>query len=154
METTKVTKKRLNRLSYFLDLLILSPAFVLGIAIGRVPASLDRSSSEIGLIFIAQIISLLLVIPLVVWTVRRLHDLGKSGWFSLFLIPPGTIFLLIYLFVASYDKNENNKWGEHSEGLRLFGIEAKNLWRFILIILVVFFMLLLCTIQYEIYSNL
>lgn len=154
MQATKTSRKRLNNISYFLNVLLLFPVLVLGISVGRVPSTEAHTTGEMGLIFIIQSISLLLIIPLAVWSVRRLHDIGKSGWFALFLIPPATIFLLIYLCAAGYDKSENSKWGEHSEKLRLFGIEITNVWRSIAAFTVIAATFLLGFIFYAAYADL
>ena len=59
------------------------------------------------------IYSLVVLIPGLAVAVRRLHDLGKSGWMLLLaLIPPiGAIWLLV-LF-ATNSKEGANKWGEN-----------------------------------------
>lgn len=154
MQATKTSRKRLNNISYFLNVLLLFPVLVLGVSLGRVSTAENLTDGEAGLIFIVQTISLLLVIPLVIWSIRRLHDIGKSGWFALFLIPPATMFLLVYLCAAGYDKSENSKWGERSDKLRLFGIEITNVWRSIAAFMVIAATILLGFIFYAAYADL
>jgi uncharacterized membrane protein YhaH (DUF805 family) len=89
---------------------------------------------------IARIVALLLVGIYIRFTVRRLHDAGRSGWFSFFLIPPATLFFLVYLFSAQ--ESETIKWGAPVSELRVFGIKA-NGWRIVGIILIAIFMLYL-----------
>lgn len=50
-----------------------------------------------------QVIALLHVVPMVTATVRRLHDVGASGWLILVALVPvlGPVFLLFYLIRAS-----------------------------------------------------
>lgn len=49
------------------------------------------------------------MIPLLAVTVRRLHDIGKSGWWFLIgFIPLGNIVLLVFTFL---DSGEDNKYG-------------------------------------------
>jgi uncharacterized membrane protein YhaH (DUF805 family) len=134
-------------------MLVTVPVLSIGTAVGR-SAEYVQYDEERGLAFIAQVISIALAAIVVVWTVRRLHDIGKTGWFSFLLIPPFTVFLWAYLLIANYDKNENNKWGNHSEKLRLFGIEATNLWRLFAIMTIVLLMTFLGFIFYSIYSSL
>ena len=59
------------------------------------------------------IYSLVVLIPGLAVTVRRLHDVGKSGWMLLLALIPliGAIWLLV-LF-ATNSKEGANKWGEN-----------------------------------------
>ena len=55
----------------------------------------------------------LFLIILLLLSIRRLHDIGKSGWWSLvLLIPIVNIFYLIYLFFKS-GENGKNKWNDN-----------------------------------------
>ncbi|WP_180081757.1 MULTISPECIES: DUF805 domain-containing protein [unclassified Acinetobacter] len=58
------------------------------------------------------IVALALFIPSFAAAVRRLHDTGRSGWWSLIALIPliGAILLIIWL--ASDTKQENNQWGQ------------------------------------------
>tara|TARA_B100000965_G_scaffold66975_1_gene52493 strand:- start:522 stop:914 length:393 start_codon:yes stop_codon:yes gene_type:complete len=57
------------------------------------------------------ICGLLHFIPGLALGVRRLHDLGKSGWFYLILLIP-FIGLILLLIIFCFDgKKEHNKWG-------------------------------------------
>lgn len=57
------------------------------------------------------IVALGLFIPSLAVAVRRLHDIGKSGWWYLICLIPiiGSILLIIWL--ATETKQENNQWG-------------------------------------------
>lgn len=136
METNKKSS-RLNKKSYLANLIFFLPAISFGINLGN-----SKSDNEFytGMIVIAQMISLVLVTLFVIVTIHRLHDANRRGWYSFALIPPFTIFLLCYLLVATDEKA--NKWGDHPEGLTMFGIKAKG-WRFIPIVLIAIFMLYL-----------
>lgn len=54
------------------------------------------------------LISLVLAIPGLALTVRRLHDIGKSGWFVLISLVPlvGAILLIVWL-VKDGDEDDN-----------------------------------------------
>ena len=56
-------------------------------------------------------------LPALSLVVRRLHDVGKSGWFYLLILIPiiGWIWLLV-LYCTEGDK-ENNKWGPDPKAL-------------------------------------
>ena len=57
------------------------------------------------------IYSLLILVPTLAVSVRRLHDIGKSGWMLLVALIPliGAIWLLILFCKDS--QIEENKWG-------------------------------------------
>jgi len=60
---------------------------------------------------ISMILALGLVVPSIAVLVRRLHDVGKSGWMVLISLIPiiGTIWLLVLLFTDS--QRETNEYG-------------------------------------------
>ena len=69
-----------------------------------ISVALSYIGGSIGLIFISTIYSFAVIIPSIAVGVRRMHDVGKSGWFV--LIP---IYNLI-LAVTEGDKGDN-KYG-------------------------------------------
>jgi uncharacterized membrane protein YhaH (DUF805 family) len=83
--------------------------FVLfNIILGIVAAIIDKGilGSEMGLIGI--IVSLALLIPGIAVGVRRLHDLGKSGWWLLVaLIPLIGAIILIWWFIQEGTPGDN-----------------------------------------------
>ena len=60
---------------------------------------------------IGNLYSLAVLLPSLGVLVRRLHDVGKRGWFFLIILIPliGFIWLLILLFRDS--QQGENKWG-------------------------------------------
>ncbi len=65
-----------------------------------------------GLIYgIITLYSLATAIPSLAVLVRRIHDIGKSGWSLLIGFIPivGTLIVLVWLFTDS--QQGNNKWG-------------------------------------------
>ena len=68
------------------------------------------------LIFIISLLYFLLIfIPLLSVSIRRLHDIGYSGWYLLISFIPflGQIFL-IFLFLKDSERGKN-KWGSYSK---------------------------------------
>lgn len=65
----------------------------------------------LGYGYIYMLYNLFVIIPGLAVSVRRLHDVGKSGWFLLIAFIPliGAIWLLV-LYVTDSDSG-NNKWG-------------------------------------------
>lgn len=57
--------------------------------------------------YIGYIVSLALLLPGVAIGVRRLHDVGKSGWFLLIALIPFGAFYLLYLFVQEGTSGSN-----------------------------------------------
>lgn len=133
MSTKTLNKKRMDRKSYLISMLFVFPLFIISTALGR---AYDYApyETEQGFASMARIVALTLMVVVVVWSIRRLHDIGRSGWFSLLLIPPATLFFVIYALVAPA-KNENNKWGDETTQVRVFGIKAKGVFRITSIVL-------------------
>lgn len=61
--------------------------------------------------YIPIAVILVVLLPLMAVTVRRLHDIGKSGWMILIgLIPIIGMLVLIYLYVQPSQPGAN-RWG-------------------------------------------
>ncbi|MFC6168875.1 DUF805 domain-containing protein [Acinetobacter terrestris] len=58
-----------------------------------------------------SITALGLFIPSLAVAVRRMHDIGKSGWLLLLSLIP-LIGLIVIFWLASETKQENNQWGQ------------------------------------------
>ena len=97
---------------FFLFSIIIS--FVLGIIDGVIGFGVG---TIMGMGILSGIYSLAVLIPGLAVSVRRLHDIGKSGWMLLILLIPliGIIWLLI-LFVINSDPGEN-KYGPNPKGV-------------------------------------
>ena len=90
--------------------------FVIAISLLIIP--FGNSETGLNIIFgIIVIYSLGLAIPIWAVTVRRLHDIGLSGWWSLLSFIPylGTVILLIMCCMDS--KPGSNKYGNNPKGL-------------------------------------
>lgn len=78
--------------------------FLLGIVI-----SIVFSFSENMSTIVSAIVSLALLLPGLGLSVRRLHDINKSGWWILVgLIPVAGIIILIVWFCKDSDPTDNN----------------------------------------------
>jgi uncharacterized membrane protein YhaH (DUF805 family) len=53
-----------------------------------------------------------LFIPSLAVAVRRLHDIGKSGWWYLIGLVPLIGFILLIIWFATETKQNNNEWGQ------------------------------------------
>ncbi len=78
-------------------------AFVLGLIGGL--------SGMVWVSYLAYIYSLVVLIPGLAVSVRRLHDVGKSGWFLLISLIPivGSIWLLVLM--CTDGQPGQNQWG-------------------------------------------
>ncbi|MDH6255682.1 uncharacterized membrane protein YhaH (DUF805 family) [Aurantimicrobium minutum] len=65
-----------------------------------------KSESFFG--FLGGLAALAIFLPSLAYSVRRLHDINKSGWFILFALIPlvGWIFLLVW-YVKDSDPTDN-----------------------------------------------
>ncbi|WP_237066774.1 DUF805 domain-containing protein [Microbulbifer guangxiensis] len=63
-----------------------------------------------GTLLFTSLYALALLIPNISITARRLHDIGKSGWWQLLALIPviGGIVLIVFLVM---DSEEENQWG-------------------------------------------
>lgn len=96
---------RINRSQYWL--FVLTALIVIAIA--------ARFTVHIPELNLWQIFVVLLLLPYISATVKRLHDIGKSGyWFLSVLVP---IFGWIYLFVLCVEngKEGKNRYGEEED---------------------------------------
>lgn len=59
---------------------------------------------------------LLMIVPTLAVTVRRLHDTNKSGWYYLLAFIPLVSIIIFVFMVIEGDKNENN-----------YGLDPKNI---------------------------
>ncbi len=133
-------KARLNQISYFWTMLFAFPAFSAALSLARsVEGTVD---SNMNVATFARATSIVLVVFIILWSVRRLHDGNKSGWRALFLLPPATLFFLIYLWILPSTKGEN-RWGEESRISRIYGIRFKGGSRIAGIVSVTLFMIYL-----------
>ena len=64
-------------------------------------------------VFLLSAVALSLVIPHLAVSVRRLHDINKSGWLFLLILIPFAPFLLIYWFCCEGTLGAN-RFGEQS----------------------------------------
>ncbi len=74
-------------------------------------------SNQAGIPFLPGIFSLALILPSIAVSVRRLHDIGKCGWWELLGLVPviGQIILIIW---ALRDSDPGaNQYGPNPKGL-------------------------------------
>ncbi len=79
------------------NILVMLPFYILAM----VAAANDSSGLATFGLIVYIILALGLLVPSLAVSVRRLHDIGKSGWYYLFILIPlvGPIILLVWFFM-------------------------------------------------------
>ncbi|WP_194767230.1 DUF805 domain-containing protein [Tamlana sp. I1] len=115
-------KGRARRKEYWMFVLFNVIFSIIASILDSLLGTLNEYGGAISLLY-----SLVVFIPGLAVTVRRLHDVGKSGWmFFIILIPLiGTIWLLVLLVTDS--KPGTNEWGpnpkSNTEDINQIGTE-------------------------------
>ena len=99
---------RARRKEYWMFALI---NLVISFAIGMVGGLLGMKAGGMGINAIAGIYFLAMLIPSIAVGIRRLHDTGRSGWWTLIVFVPliGAIALLV--FAVQDSEPGTNAWG-------------------------------------------
>lgn len=81
--------------------------------------SLEYISYESSLLLLnfITIINLMLLIPSCAVGARRLHDIGRSGWWQLLWFIPVIGWMVILFFLCKNTSPQNNKWGPPAKGI-------------------------------------
>lgn len=107
-------KGRTRRLEYWMFILI---NVVIIMTLGFLGAYFEENHQSDIFFSIFAIYFLFNMVPFLALIVRRLHDMGKSGWywFVRFIPVIGPIWLLIMLCTDS--EHGPNKWGNNPKGI-------------------------------------
>ncbi len=112
----RIYSGRLNRKRYGLGLLLCA-GFIIAVGAISAVALIPVLKKIHGGGSIAAVVFVLILLPAYVAHLfslhaRRLHDLGKSGWYSLLcLVPYINLIVLIYLLLKNGQEN-TNRFGE------------------------------------------
>ncbi|MGW4031009.1 DUF805 domain-containing protein [Streptomyces sp. NPDC004838] len=85
--------------------------FLFNMVIGIVLNIIDRAG-DLGSV-ISFVYSLAVLIPGLAVAVRRLHDVGRSGWWLLIVVVPLVGAIILIVFLATDGEPGVNKWGEN-----------------------------------------
>lgn len=89
-------------------------AFVLGLIDGVMGLNLGDGSQPVGLL--GLIYSLVVLVPGLAVSVRRLHDTGRSGWWLLIGLIPFVGAIVLLIFTVSDSQPGPNRWGPNPKG--------------------------------------
>lgn len=98
---------RAQRAEYWFSYLFYTIFLIIAIIVDVAMGTYDEMS---GLGLISGLFILIHFLPFLAVSVRRLHDIGKSGWWYLLIIIPliGPLVLLVF---AVMDSKEANRYG-------------------------------------------
>jgi len=65
----------------------------------------------IGITIVTPLYALFVLVPGISVTVRRLHNVGKSGWFYFISIIPIIGAIWLFVLLCSDSQSVDNKWG-------------------------------------------
>ncbi|MEO6915110.1 MAG: DUF805 domain-containing protein [Chitinophagaceae bacterium] len=113
---------RARRKEYWMFFLFSILAYLVAMGIDYSLGTGFKAPSEYGEIklpygYIFALYAVASLVPSLAVTVRRLHDVGKSGWFYFISLIPliGSIWLLVLVLTDS--QPETNKWGPNPKRL-------------------------------------
>lgn len=96
---------RSRRKEYWMFVLFYAIALIILTILDRVLFG-DSEIAVLSLIF-----TLVSAIPSISITVRRLHDIGKSGWWILLSLIPFVGGIILFVFTVLDSQHGSNKWG-------------------------------------------
>jgi len=103
-----VIKGRASRSEYWFLQLLLTPIYLF-----LVISENSYSDNVIILAAAAGIVVLLLIIPSLTVSIRRFHDINKSGWFVLLNFIPFVGWIIILAMLAGKGTEGKNRFGEY-----------------------------------------
>ena len=90
----------------------------IALAISILNAVVVAAADSNAILVVSYIYSFALLLPSLAVCVRRLHDIGKSGWSYLIgLIPIVGLIILLVWFCRDGEPNEN-KWGVNPKSIQ------------------------------------
>ena len=87
--------------------------FYLFVILGVIATSILDAAT--GLFIFTGLFYLAILLPMLFVTVRRLHDVGRSGWWMLISLIPLAGLILLYWMIIEGDKGDN-EYGPHPLG--------------------------------------
>ncbi len=84
--------------------------FLISFLLGFVDGLVFGSDSSVGLL--SGLYSLVMIVPSIAISTRRLHDIGKSGWWQLILLIPLVGAIILIVFLAAKGDAADNQYGK------------------------------------------
>ena len=103
---------RARRKEYWMWTLYVTLIFILATILDNMLGlNFELLGEDLGYGWLYLITGIINFIPGLSIVVRRLHDVGKSGWFYLIILIPIIGFIGILILLCSDGDKEENKWG-------------------------------------------
>src|SRR5690606_19853716 len=84
-----------------------------------IDAAMGNADEPAVTMIVLALFGLALIIPGLAVTVRRIHDIGLSGWLILLNFVPTFGSLIIFVFTVVPSQRHPNKWGPVPAGVRI-----------------------------------
>lgn len=88
-----------------------------GLVLDSAIGNMDSANGPLLTILLLGLFVLAIIIPSISVTVRRIHDIGLSGWFYLLMFVPYVGSLILFVFSLIPTQTRENKWGPVPEGI-------------------------------------
>ncbi|MEO5324689.1 DUF805 domain-containing protein [Mesorhizobium sp. CC13] len=93
---------------------------IAGFAVDAATGNLDAGMGEPVIGFaLPGLFVVATLLPGLAVTIRRIHDLGLSGWFYLLILLPYVGGLIIFVFTLIPSQKHENRWGPVPAGVRI-----------------------------------
>lgn len=132
-------KGRARRKEYWMFILF---SIIIGIILTLIEMMTGTFNYFVNMGPLSALFSLVILVPNLAVTVRRLHDIGKSGWMMLIVLIP--IIGAIWFFILMIRDSEpgHNKYGENPKDIQYFEktkIQDDHFYNFIMSLLTALF---------------
>jgi len=85
--------------------------FVVEIVLAIIDAIIGTYNTALGIGLLSGLFYLAILVPSIALNTRRLHDIGKSGWFQLLFIIPIVGFILWIIWMVRDSDDGVNQYG-------------------------------------------
>lgn len=104
---------RARRREYWMFFLI---STIIAFLLGLLDGVLGWYSADFSIGVLSGLYTLAVLIPGTAVTVRRLHDIGRSGWWLLIAFVPLVGAIVLFIFTVLDSQPGANRWGPNSKG--------------------------------------
>jgi uncharacterized membrane protein YhaH (DUF805 family)/cold shock CspA family protein len=91
----------------------------IGVAVDSATGNLGSGGVPLVTIIVGAGFVLATLVPGLAITIRRIHDIGLSGWFYLLVFIPSVGSLIIFVFTLIPSQSHDNKWGSVPHGIAI-----------------------------------
>jgi len=81
-----------------------------------IPLTVEIDGSEFSIVYLVACV--IFILPKLAVSVRRLHDIGKSGWFYLISLIPVVGQIIFFIWCVKDSEARTNKYGQDPKDFR------------------------------------